>query len=801
MANEVDYLPREYWGNGTTREFGFDWKVLEEEDLIVTLIDGETETVLTIGSDYQATIESVGGVITLTTAPASTQKIRIERLVSNYQGKRYSTSTGFQGDEIEKSFDRVSCNMQDMQYQIDTFKTEFTAEVTQTISDNQAELEEEIETYKDDTDQQITNFENEITSQIAQVTEAVQQLNRLDEVLAECESYATTAEEQSIVATNQATEAGNSATTAEEALTQVQTEHEEILSDIASLRNQSVNEIETTKSNAEAEIRALGIYMQDNRLFYRDSNGIVHEFRNDFGGIAPMAVKHKDIQKVENGFALTWTDPDDSVYEDNVYCSWGSTTIVRKLGSYPEDVYDGDIVIESTNRNEYAETPYIDEVDNTLDYKYRAFPRSINLVYSYDDFNKFGQWIYNLRYIKNQSVPSKKIEYFGSNEHYNNEYMDFTLDKHFEMDWENAPFYQAGRLDPVMLYNGDAYDSDNNSLNGQIAYFLDRENYALKADGTASEIADTSKPINAMMRIKTLYRRIRKNADGNTEISISNEKVNEEYEAYGGFVKPDGTIREYIYLPIFKGSLINNKCRSMSGQLPMNSQTAPNERTYCKNNGNGWDMMTRDDKEMLLHLFWLTHKNTDSQTALGNGYLNAASGTRTTANSCCVSGLLNSKGVHSYGQNNNTTNVKFMGMENTWANQWDRYLGEVMVNGVRKIKRTQGTQDGSTVTDYNFDGTGYITLSEVPAPSGTSGGYISGTTTVDNLGIFPTVISGSSSTYECDGMWFNNSGTMVAFRGGDSNYGALCGVSYLYLGNPASSAFWAIGSSVSYKPL
>ena len=183
MANEVDYSPREYWGNGTTREFGFDWKVLEKEDLIITLIDGETETVLTIGSDYQATIESVGGVITLTTAPASTQKIRIERLVSNYQGKRYSTSTGFQGDEEEKSFDRVSCNLQDMQHNIDTFKSGFSAEVNETITENQQAVETEINEYKDDTDNQISSFESEVNSKIAQVNEAVQKLNRLDEVL------------------------------------------------------------------------------------------------------------------------------------------------------------------------------------------------------------------------------------------------------------------------------------------------------------------------------------------------------------------------------------------------------------------------------------------------------------------------------------------------------------------------------------------------------------------------------------------------------------------------------------------
>lgn len=46
------------------------------------------------------------------------------------------------------------------------------------------------------------------------------------------------------------------------------------------------------------------------------------------------------------------------------------------------------------------------------------------------------------------------------------------------MDLENAPFYQAGNLDPVMLYNGNATDSAGNNLNGQIVYFLDRDDYS-----------------------------------------------------------------------------------------------------------------------------------------------------------------------------------------------------------------------------------------------------------------------------------------------------------------------------------
>ena len=561
---------------------------------------------------------------------------------------------------------------------------------------------------------------------------------------------------------------------------------EDALTTIISYKTDAVNLMATTKTNAINQIQALGIYMKDDRLFYRDTQGIEHEFRNDFGGIAPMAVKHKEIEKTEEGFALTWTDPDDSTYQSNVYCRWNKTVIRRKLGSYPASPFDGDEVLVSTVRNQYAETPYIDEVDTSLDYKYRAFPCSLNNVYNLEEINKFGQWIYSFTRLMNESVPSEKIVYRGTNEFYKPAYMDFSSDTFKYEDWKNAPFLLKDRLAPCVV-----------GFDGELQYFLNPNNYKEKEDGSPSDVTNTGLDINCFMRIKLLFRRKRKNANGDTEIDISNVQVNDEYKPYGGFVKPDGTLREYIYLPIYRGSLINGKCRSMSGNLtPMSSQTAQNERNYCQANGAGHDMITHADREILEDLYMLMFKNTDSQSALGQGKSNGGSD----VGACLKSGTMDDKGLF-YGSTSTAVGIKMFGMENRYASQWERVLGEVLVNGVRKVKLCQGTSDGSTVEDFNFTGEGYITLSELPTITGSSGGYISKEQTVDDIGTFPIVISGSSSTNECDGMWYNNSGTMVAIRGGDSYNGALCGVFCSNLNNPASYAYWNIGSSVSYKPL
>ena len=755
MTNKKDYAPIKIMCNGATKDIAFGWKILEASGVVLSLVDESngTATPLQYGKDYTVSFKAMGGSVTTTQAYPEGFSLLLERKTSNYQGKSFSTSMGFQASEVEKSFDNVSMCLQDMNHNIESFKEEYSAE----------------------TNQKITDFEDEINSKLTQVTEAVNQLNRLDEVLEACEGYAVSAEEQSIIAQNQAVLSEEFAGTAEQTLAQLQQEH-----------SLAIENVEATKAQAIKDVQASGIYMKGDRLFYRDTKGVEHEFRNDFGGIPPMPVKHKEVKKIEGGFELTWSEPDDSIYMDNVYCKWGNTLILRKQGSYPESPFDGEIVVNNTVRNQYAETPFFDEVDTSKDWYYRAFPRSINRVYSQDELNKFGVWVYSFTRLKKETIPSEKIVYRGANEYYEKSYMDFSSDTFKYGDWKDAPFLLKDRLAPCVV-----------GFDGEVKYFLNPDNYALKEDGTASDITDTSQNINCYMRFKILFRRKRKNANGDTEVDISNVKINDEYKAYGGFVKTDGTLREYIYLPIYRGSLVSDKIRSMSGNLtPISSKTATQERDYCIANGAGHDMITRADREMIEDLAILMFKTTDFQSALGAGKSNGGDN----VSACLKSGTMDDKGYF-YGSSSTSVGIKLFGMENRYASQWERYLGEVLVNGVRKVKLTEGTQDGSTVTGFNFTGEGYISLNELPVPSGTSGGYISQCETVDDIGTFPVVVSGSSSTNECDGMWFNNSGTMVAFGGAYSDNGALCGLFAVRLSTPVSSASWSFGSSVSYKPL
>ena len=157
---------------------------------------------------------------------------------------------------------------------------------------------------------------------------------------------------------------------------------------------------------------------------------------------------------------------------------------------------------------------------------------------------------------------------------------------------------------------------------------------------------------------------------------------------------------------------------------------------------------------------------------------------------------MNGKGLF-WGENAGTAGVKVFGMENYYGNQWRRTVGLILANGIAKVKLSPSTKDGSKATNYNTDGTGYI---EIPnsTPSGTNGGYIKDML-YTALGMFPTSITGSSSTYYPEGCWFNNEIIAFALFGGDLGAGRLCGAFFVLLNNGAGGAWWYLGASLSYK--
>ena len=85
---------------------------------------------------------------------------------------------------------------------------------------------------------------------------------------------------------------------------------------------------------------------------------------------------------------IKWEDPEDCTYDAITFSKWAGTLVVRKSGSAPESVKDGDIVLDNTTRNKYKDRYFADNgVTNGNTYYYRFFPYTDNKIYNTDFSN------------------------------------------------------------------------------------------------------------------------------------------------------------------------------------------------------------------------------------------------------------------------------------------------------------------------------------------------------------------------------------------------------------------------------
>lgn len=94
----------------------------------------------------------------------------------------------------------------------------------------------------------------------------------------------------------------------------------------------------------------------------------------------------------------------------------------------------------------------------------------------------------------------------------------------------------------------------------------------------------------------------------------------------------------------------------------------------------------------------------------------------------------------------------------------------------------------------------FVERSVYATPAGSSGGYISSMKT-EAFGRLPVTASGSSSTYEADGMWYNNSQVNYAYVGGAWSDDLLVGPFCAGLNVTVSYSYSYRGAALSCKPL
>lgn len=388
-----------------------------------------------------------------------------------------------------------------------------------------------------------------------------------------------------------------------------------------------------------------------------------------------------------------------------------------------------------------------------------------------------------------KSAPSEMVTYLSDcdNANYTPAHMDYSNDKFDYGSWENAWFIQGIR--PCIL-----------GTDGTVIKYLDKDDYNKDIDGYTVDIGTTLANANVMIEFPKIWYKVVPDAndDSSGSVYISNVRVDPDYKDYA-YIDYQGIHKEHFYMPAYNGSYINNVMRSVSGAQVGKSQTGTTEISRAQANGAGW--YTEDAGEIMLinFLLILLGKSCNTQAVFGQG-LNAR-GTEA-LNDGFRTGVHNTKGMF-YGTNSGTESsttydnaVKVFGIENYWGFQWRRYAGDMCLAGNRVIKLCWGTEDGSTTNNFNTTGSGYVSVGTTP--SGSSGGYINKMKFAHD-GMYSSVSSGTSTTYYCDGQWFNNSANTYALRGGISWLGALVGAFCVALSDGVGGSWWYSGAAVSYK--
>lgn len=455
--------------------------------------------------------------------------------------------------------------------------------------------------------------------------------------------------------------------------------------------------------------------------------------------------------------------------------------IRRSTTGYPASETEGKLFEDITANGTYTDT----NVMVGVMYYYSAFPYTSTGAYNRSETNrtsvipKKGDYLFGYDLVEATSSPTGRVTY--------------------PSDVDNAAFTPAAMIFSTGKFNygGWAFEPGEKFMPrpcmltyaGKVDHYLDPNDYTKKVDGTASKVTDTSFGGNAMMEWPKIYTK-RWEANGVYHFRCSDTPQDNTWDCWCNYDRNNNQI-DHFYTPIYFGSLVSGKLRSISGVDNSVKTKVADEIAYAKANGNDWYTEVLADRLLLQDLLVMMARSTDCQTAFGYGRCQGG-------NSAIAPGTMNTEGMF-WGSNDKTSGVKVFGMENVWGNLWRSIAGWINDNGTQKVKLTRGTHDGSIATDYNTDGSGYKAIANA-TPAGTSGGYISSMKT-EAFGRLPVTASGSSSTYEADGMWYANDYVSYAMVSGVYGFGLLDGPFTTILVHTVSDSSSSNGAALSCKPL
>lgn len=454
--------------------------------------------------------------------------------------------------------------------------------------------------------------------------------------------------------------------------------------------------------------------------------------------------------------SLTWTDPDDG---DAI---WKETIVRYKAGSAPASINDGTIAVKETTRNQYASTPLvIDSLINGTTYYISIFPKSTKGGVNTDITQIVSAT------PKATSVWTVKIDQNNSNPFTCCTYADAAVGmEKGSSEWDSIFGYK-----PCVMKDG------------VVVGYLNPNDFTKYKDGSAAPITDSN--YDVMIEFPRMGLNISTDNPTDKIITVSlTDKVDDETFQYRAHKRGD-VPKDYFYLGAYLGSLnqysdiSTGKLTSYSGVAPLTNNGLSEFITYAQRRGKGYEIMGFYQWTYIQALYVLKYGNLNSQTALGQGYVNGSSKQ--------ISGKTNAEGMN-YGKPYlSVDRVKLFGLEDFWGNinQW--VCGLYADNNGNLLTTTDNFGTGTSASQWEYS---------IDSRNTAGGGYIDRVQGNNDGGFINSTITGSATTYFSDyGAFRKNRFLYVGGNWESSNFaGIFCG----YISDSASDFYTSLGSRLMY---
>lgn len=344
--------------------------------------------------------------------------------------------------------------------------------------------------------------------------------------------------------------------------------------------------------------------------------------------------------------------------------------------------------------------------------------------------------------------PTERIEYIGANKNYTPLTVDKATGAANYGSWANFPVLIGNK--PWMVRSDGTPD-----------YRLNENDYTKKEDGTASDVANTAYDGGAFAWIPKIYKQ--EYMLGNDRVVKFSMSKRDGFEAVG-FIDPDNKELEGVWIPMFYGSIVDTKMKSISGVQPCYNNATAAEKTAIDAFGERAKFFGGPIVQTLTDLLIMFGKSTNSQAVYGNGNMSGYDTSLAPTNGVKQNAVVGGGQFYGTSDGKSLNKILHSIVLGTWQ-QWMRDPYTLLVNGRYKVSKNYAYD----LTGATYHDTG-ISLPKVLKEDGSQNTgifYPHKYQTVPGFGAVPVhPCKGSTSTGGCDGLWQNVEITAVALRFG-----------------------------------